>query len=262
MSEVRKSRLKGGELFFDRVLSVAPWIAFLIVALPAPLFFLLRSFSGVDEPGVYVLLALTSLALGSAIGLIVALALVLYRRARLKRVRDRLAIDGITADEISLFAPELTRAERKTLRQVEGQSALLADAYRETLAARLTADRVIKRAERELLTVKRREQQSNSLAAAQAAALRKELSDDRDKLSEIIRNGRTRRAEVEVQLHTIAAAAGRGATEADLAVALGRLQSPNDRATDALEIARSQQEALREAERELRALETGNHSNS
>src|SRR5918911_4466335 len=141
-----KSRLSSGDRFMAMLLRYAPWLAFLLVSLPLPLYFLIRYFLATEEAGVYMLLALTSLALGSAIGLIIAVALFLYRRHWEKGVRDRLAAQGVTANDISWFMPELTRAERAALKQMERENVLLADAYRETLAARLTATRVATRA--------------------------------------------------------------------------------------------------------------------
>ncbi|MEJ7709929.1 MAG: hypothetical protein WKF84_08730 [Pyrinomonadaceae bacterium] len=130
MSDYRKSsKLAAGDRLLDRSSTVRAWVAFLLIALPAPLYFLLRSFTSVDEAGVYVLLALTSLVAGSLAGLIVAVCLILYRRMWKARLRDNLAADGITAQEISLFAPEMTRNERRALKQIESHSALLADAY-------------------------------------------------------------------------------------------------------------------------------------
>ena len=39
-----------------RLLRFAPWLAFLLVALPAPLYFLLRYFAAAEDAGVYMLL--------------------------------------------------------------------------------------------------------------------------------------------------------------------------------------------------------------
>lgn len=256
MRDYRKSsKLTAADQLLDRLLQVAPWIAFLLIALPAPLYFLFRSFTSVDEAGVYVLLALTSLVAGSFVGFIVALGLILYRRAQKNQLRDRLAADGITADEVSLFAPEMTRNERRALKQIEQHNALLADAYRETLAARITASRVIKRAERELATVKNQSQRSASLEPSRATELRRELTIDREKLDGIINASRSRRAEAEAQLQTIEAAAARGATQDEIKVALERLNASRGQAPYALDAARMQQDALKEAERELRLLE-------
>ncbi len=256
MSDYRKSsKLAAGDRLLDRILQFAPWVAFLLIALPAPLYFLLRSFTSVDEAGVYVLLALTSLAAGSLIGLIVALCLVLYRRMWKARLRDNLAADGITAQEVSLFAPEMTRNERRALKQIESHSALLADAYCETLAARITAARVIKRAERQLVAVKKQAQRSSSLQPMKAEELRQELTADQEKLNDIIQMSRNRRAEAEAQLHSIEAAAGRGATQEDIQLALERLNHSSGQTPYALEAARLHQKALEEVERELQSMD-------
>src|SRR5215210_4049908 len=88
------------------LLQVAPWLSFFLVALPAPLLFLLLYFTSVEEAAVYILLALSSLAIGSVAGLIVLIGLLFYRRHWAKRMRNKLATDGITADELPWFMPE------------------------------------------------------------------------------------------------------------------------------------------------------------
>ncbi len=66
--------------FIARLLRIAPWLSFFFVALPVPLYFLLRYFTTVEEAGFYMLAALLSFALGSVAWLITALFLAFYRR--------------------------------------------------------------------------------------------------------------------------------------------------------------------------------------
>ncbi|HZG53192.1 MAG TPA: hypothetical protein VEZ40_13760, partial [Pyrinomonadaceae bacterium] len=182
MSDKRNRRLTVKErttLFF---LQYAPWLAFLIIALPVPLYFLFRYFNAATgaEAGEFMLIAMTTFAGGAILGLLAVVLLYLYRRQWEKKLRDRLAADGVTSDELRWFEGELTKAERRTLRQIEARNLLLADAYRETLAARLTATRVAANAKREARAVERRVQDTSRLPPAGRAALEHELRSDRE----------------------------------------------------------------------------------
>ena len=234
-----------------RSLAWAPWLSFLLAAFPLPLFFLFLYFAATADAAVYILMALSSLAVGSIIGLIIAALFMLYRRRWLKRLRDRVAADGITADEIDWFLPELTGGERRALRQIEGQDALLADAYRETLAMRLTAARVTTAAKRDLLAVERRLNRASYIHGTDTTVLRQELHGDRARLERIRNDGAQRRAEAEARLQMIEAAASRGASWAETNFALQRLGSARGQLPVALEAARLEQQAREDIERDL-----------
>lgn len=256
MSEAGKSKkVSAGEDLWGKILRVAPLLAFLLSALPLPMYFLWRYFTTTQDAGVYMLLALTSLGAGFLFGLCAALILVLYRRRWLRQQRDRMAADGITTDELDWFIPEMSAQERRALFEVEERNPLLGDAYRETLAARITASRVIKRAERELVATQKRLKRSAKLDAVNAANLQEELSADRRKLEEIMQIGLSRRTELEARLQTIEAAASRSATASDVEVALSRLETAKQNTPYGLETALLEQQALREAERDLKLLE-------
>src|SRR4030095_1440054 len=136
-----RGKLSGKDATTARLLKIAPWIAMVATSLPAPLVFLILflSTAGTDSAAVYLLLAGLSLTLGFALGLVIAAFLLFYRRRWLSKLRDRLASDGITANEVVWFRSELTSAERAALAEIERSNPLLADAYLETLANRLTA---------------------------------------------------------------------------------------------------------------------------
>ena len=72
-------------------------------------------------------------------------------------MRERIAIDGIKTEEVEWFKHELKSAEKKSLKELEGQNRLLADAFRETLASRLTATRIVKTTKKELQLVQKRQ---------------------------------------------------------------------------------------------------------
>ena len=235
-----KNKLSAGERLTARLLEIAPWLGFFLTALPVPLYFFWRYLTETQDTAVYMLLVLSSLAIGSIAGLAVALFLFMYRKRWLRKMRDRMAADGITADELQWFTSELTPAERKALKGIEGHDPLLADAYRETLASRLTATRVEAKAKRELLLVERRLNRASYVggAAASSAGLRQELEADRVRLEGIRLEGSERRAEAEARLQMIEAAASRGQTFAETQIALDRLNAARDQLPLALETAR------------------------
>src|SRR5256712_13515967 len=136
-----------------RLWQLAPWVELLAVTVSPPLaFFLAYLIPGATSPALLVLAAL-SLPFSLITGLIVAIVIILFRRRWLRKLRDRLAQDGITADEVGYFIPELTSGERRGLREIEKRQALLADAYRERLGLGLNSHTVTTRACRGLAEV-------------------------------------------------------------------------------------------------------------
>jgi hypothetical protein len=245
------------ERMMARLLKWAPWLSFFLVALPFPvLFLLLYSISTVIETAaIYIFLAMISLAVGSVAGLAVMIFLLLYRKRWLKRLRDRMAADGITADEVAWFVSELTPPERQALKSIEAQNPLLADAYRETLAARLTATRVLQSAKRDLLLVERRLNRVSYIQGTDTTRLQEELRADRVRLERVRQEATERRAESEARLHEIEAAASRGASWEETNFALQRLGAGREQLPLALEVARIEQEAREDAERHAREID-------
>ncbi len=255
MSQIVKAdKLSTRERMMGRVLKWAPWLSFFLVALPFPLFFffLYLISASVEVAAIYIFLALISLAIGSIAGLAALIFLLFYRKRWLKRMRDKMAVDGITADEVTWFMSELTTAERQALKAVEGQNALLADAYRETLAARLTATRVLASAKRDLLTVERRLNRASYIQGTDTTALQEELRADRTRLLRVRQEGSERLAEAETRLQMIEAAASRGASWDETNFALQRLGAAREQLPLALEVARIEQEAREDFERHAR----------
>ena len=253
MSEKDKTgKITAGERMMAQVLRWAPWLAFFLVALPMPIYFLTKYSPSTPDTALTFLFALVSLAAGSVIGFIVMLLLLYYRRNWAQRVRDRVAADGVTADEIPWFMSELTPSERKALKEIDARDPLLADAYRETLASRITASRVISNAKRELLLVERRLNRVGYIQGADTTSLKEELRADRERLEQVKTEGTERRAEAETRLHMIEAAASRGASWAETNMALHRLSNTHEQIPYALEAARMEQQALEESEKALR----------
>jgi hypothetical protein len=255
MSETRKGDTPSArERMTARLLNWAPWLSFFLIALPFPIFFLLLYLvsTSVEAAAIYIFGALISLAIGSIVGLAAIILLLLYRKRWLKRMRDKMAVDGITADELPWFMSELTQAERQALKAIDRQSPLLADAYRETLAARLTATRVLASAKRDLLTVERRLNRVSYIQGTDTTGLREELRSDRARLERVRQEGSERLAETEARLQTIEAAASRGASWEETNYALQRLGAGREQLPLALEVARIEQEAREDMDRHAR----------
>lgn len=228
----------------------APWAVLAGVTVVPPavllLIYLLSGFSPL-----FLVLAITSAPFSLIIAAIVTVFLLLYRRRWIRDLRNRLASDGITADEVGFFLNELTGGERRSLREMDRQQPLLADAYRETLALRLNATRLNSRARRDLLQVERRINRARYLNAPDTSVLLEELSRDRERLERLKQEGSSRRAEAEARLQMIEAAASRGASWAETNYMLQRLDEGRKHLPIGLETTRAEQQ-LREETEELR----------
>lgn len=249
-------KITAGDKLMARIFKWAPWLAFFLVALPVPFYFLIKYFSSAPDAGLNILFALTSLAIGSVVGFAVTLFLLYYRRHWAQKVRDRVGADGVTAEELPWFTSELTTQERQALKDIETTNPLLADAYRETLASRITATRVVAKAKRELLLVERRLNRTAYIEGADTASLQEELQADRARLEQVKMEGSERRAEAETRLQMIEAAASRGASWDETNIALHRLSASREHMPLALESARLEQQAREETDKALREEQT------
>jgi hypothetical protein len=228
----------------------APWLALLTVTLvPPALFALLYLLTGGTT--MFLVLAISAIPFSLIAAIIITSILLFLKRNWAKRLRDRLASDGITADEVEWFMNELTTGEKRALKTMEKQQPLLADAYRETLALRLNATRLAGRARRELLLVERRISRARYLNAPDTAVLMEELHRDRMRLDGLKQEGSSRRAEAEARLQMIEAAASRGASWAETNYMLQRLDEGRRNVPMGLENERARQQ-LREETEELR----------
>lgn len=232
-----------------RVLKIAPWIALVATTIPAPLVFLVLflTAAATDSAAVYLLLTGLSLTLGFALGLLVAAILLFYRRKWLSKLRDRLASDGITASEVVWFRSELTSAERAALKEIEQSNPLLADAYLETLANRLTATRIIARSKRELLRVERRLNRARILGTPEAKVLEQDLTEDHKRLKHLLAQADDHLGKARTRLQVIEATASRKLTQGETDLMMQRLGSAQDQLPLVLEIAQLEQQMLRES---------------
>lgn len=240
------------DLAKDKMIKFGAWVVpILFSILPALFFFVLFFLFGVDPPSAisFLALAVISFFVGLFIGLIVTGILLFYRSRWLTQMRERIAVDGIKANEVEFFKHELTSAERKALKELENQNPLLGDAYRETLASRLTAARILKSTKQEILLVKRRENKLKYLKAENTEDFRKQLKDDQSKLEEIRREAEQMRVDAEARLHMIEAASRRG-INSDTELALKRLTARTEQLPLALEAIKMEEEIRKELEKE------------
>src|SRR5258708_242652 len=121
-----------------RLWQMAPWVALFGVTLGPPALFRV-AYLLTGAATVYLVLALTSIPFALIAAIMITVVLLFFRRRWARQLRDHLASDGITADEVGYFLSELTSGEKRALKEMEKKQPLLADAYRETLALRLSA---------------------------------------------------------------------------------------------------------------------------
>jgi hypothetical protein len=246
--------MTAGERMKSRLLTWSPFLAFLLLALPLPAYFLFRYFTATENVGEYMLFALTSLGIFSLFGLVAAFAVLFYKRLWERKLRERLAIDGVTAEELRWFESELTDEQRRTLREMEARKPLLAGAYRETLAARVTAAHVLASARRDAVLVESRIRTAEGFQTSNRAELEQGLRKDSERLSRVEVEAAGHLSEMDARLLTIESLASRDASEAETATALRRLGSARENLPLGLEGLREELDAREEVERELREL--------
>lgn len=241
------------DLAKGRAMKITAWTSpFLLATIPVLLFSILFLLFGTTPPLAFtffffgIVLAISGFVTGLLISAVFA-----YKYSNwLKKIRERIAIDGIRAEEIEWFTNEMTSAEKKSLKELQSQNLLLADAYRETLASRLTAARIVKSSKKELLLAKRRENKLKYLKSENAKNFQDEVKKDIEKLSEIQNEAEQMRVEAETRLQMIEAAARRGTNFADTELALKKLSARSAELPLALEAAKIQQEIREELEKE------------
>ncbi len=238
-----------GDLAKNKALVYGAWTApVLLAAIPALVFFILFLSAG-SIP--FFFWSLVSLVIGAIFGLVVTGGLLYYRSRWLAEIKERIAVDGVKAHEVIWFKNELTTIEKKSLKEIEAKNPPLADAFRDTLAVRLTAARILKSTKEEILLVNRRQNKLRYLKSENSTALQSELKQDAENLEKIKREADEMRVEAETRLQMIDAAFRRGANLADSELTLKKLAARTSELPLALESAKMEQEIRRELEKEL-----------
>jgi hypothetical protein len=231
--------LKYGALSSPFLFSIIPALIFIIIGVlsvtPASVAF-------------FFFLALVSAIAGFILGLAASGSLMIYRSKWLATVRERLAIDGIKSSELKWFMHEVASADKKSLRELEAINPLTADAYRETLAAKLTATRIIKSSKQELLLVNRRQNKVKQLKGENLNILLEELKSDQENLQKINTEANEMKIEAEMRLQMIEAASRRGTSFVDAELALKKLSARTQELPLALESLKMEEEFRKELE--------------
>ncbi len=236
----------------DKALKYGAWVAPVGLSLiPAVTLFVFSLFATGATTAMLVFFSLISLIAGIILGLIVTGGILYYRSRWLADVRERLAIDGIKASEVEWFQHELKTTEKKSLKEIERKDLLLADAFRDTLAARLTATRILKSTRLEMQLLKRRQNKLKQLKSENSANLQKDLQIDLEKLSKIDNEAKEMQIEAETRLQMIEAASRRGGTIAETELSLKKLSARTAELPLALESAKMEDEYRKEFEKEL-----------
>ena len=248
MSQIAKGKLEAKDLRLAQLLKWVPWLSFLLFSLgaPLPLLFLYLRSDSTETSAIFLLLALGALGLGVLVGVLVLILFMIYRRRWYHRLRDRLASDGITASEVTWFTSELTSEERLNLSEIQKTNPLLADAYMETLASRLTATRIIARSKRELLRVTRRINNARALAEVDTSGLVADLEADRLQLESLQKESTARLAESKARLQMIEAAASRSLSQTETDLMLSRLTAAQSQLPLTIEMAKLERQAAKE----------------
>ncbi len=242
------------DLAKEKALKYGAWTAPVALSVvPSLILFVAGFLLGTSPPlaAAFFFSSLIVLIAGFVLGLIVTGGILYYRANWLAKVRERIAVDGIKANEVVWFQHELTTAERKSLKEIEAKDLLLADAFRDTLAARLTATRILKATKTELLLVKRRQNKLKYLKSENSKNLQEELKYDFEKLDKIKTEAEEMRVEAETRVQMIEAASRRGGNFADTELALKKLSMRTEQLPMALESAKMEDEIRRELEKEM-----------
>ncbi|MBV9215282.1 MAG: hypothetical protein JO053_03820 [Acidobacteria bacterium] len=248
MYEITKSDITRGR----RLLAGALAAPAAFTAIPAVITLLLLFLAPLSPPSAFVVLFLGIVvtAIGLILGLITAGVLVARRSKWSRELREKIAADGIRPDELGWFMSELKASEKRALRSIESRDMLMGDAYRETLASRLTATRIVRSSRKELQLAKRRQNSLKQLKAASTDEFREEVARDIDKISGIHDEAKAMLAESEARLQMIEAAASRGGSIADNELALKKLTARTNALPLALESAKMTDEIRAELESE------------
>ncbi len=246
--DIPKSELQRGQRLKTGAIA-APVV---LTAVPAVLFTILLILFGSAPPAAVTLVFFGFVATlaGFLIGLIISGTLMYKRSNWTTEMRERIAADGIKADEVDWFRHELKPSEKRALKEIERRDLLLGDSYRETLASRLTATRIVKHSKRELALMERRRAKLRSLKTERSSEFITEVERDVGRLKEINVEARQMLIEAEARLQMLEAASLRGGGLADNELALKRLNANSSQLPLALEEAKLTEEIRRELERE------------
>lgn len=253
---VSKYDISKRDLARGRNLKIAAVSAPIVLsAVPAAVFLLLMFVFGATPPmaATFFFIGLILTIVGFVVGLGLTGFFAIRHSAWTKEMRERIAADGIKAEEIEWFRNELKTNEKRALREMQRTDPMLEDAYRETLASRLTATRIVRSSKKELVLARGRQtklRQLKRLNKDSSEKFREEIDRDIEKIGSINEEAKQMLAEAESRLQLIEAAAARGSHLADSELALKKLSARASELPLALEEAKMTEEIRRELEAE------------
>lgn len=229
---------------------IAAPIALTSVPAIVTLLLVLLSSGGPPVAAVIFFIGMIVTAIGFLAGLVISGVLFARRSRWTNEMRERIAADGIKAEEIEWFRHELRSNEKRALKAVEARDLLLADAYRETLASRLTATRIVRSSKKELQLAQKRQRNLKQLKSSRADEFQAEIAKDLEKIANINDEAKNMLAEAESRLQMIEAAASRQGGLAESELALKKLSARSSELPLALEAAKMSEEIREELEKE------------
>ncbi len=205
---------------------------------------------GVSPPvaATILFLGLMITALGFVVGAGVSIFSMIRYSGWSRDMRERIAADGIRAEELDWFRGELRASERRKLKEMERGDPLIADSYRDALASKLTAKRIVRSSNQELLATRRRQGKLKHLKTANVERYAEQFASDAEKLKAINEEAKQMMIEAESRIQLIEAASARGGGIADSELALKKLSSRTLELPHMLEEAKITDEILKELE--------------
>ena len=152
--------------------------------------------------------------------------------------------------------------ERRALKEIEERDALLGDAYRETLASRLTSSKILKLTDLELADAHRRKERVKRISSSDARELIEEIESDVARLWTVRRDAEKLLADSELRLEKIEATSRRGTTLTDAEYSLKNLSERSAELPLALEAARMRDEVMRDLDTGIDDVRFSDHSPS
>ena len=247
MYEISEKDLSYGRKL--RLGAVASPLVLLLVPAVITLVLMLVAAGSPPTAAVILFLGFILTTVGFLSGIVLALVLTYKRTKWTQQMRERIAADGIRADEIEWFFSEMKPSEKRALRDINARDLLLGDAYRETLASRLTATRIIRNSRRELTMAKKRQNSLKQLRSSRSDDFQAQIGDDIQKIGRIHDEAKEMLAEAESRMAMIEAAASRSGGLADNELALKKLTARANELPLALEAAKVADEIREELEK-------------
>lgn len=256
MSDIERYEITNKDIVKDKTLKHLSWLTPALLSVPpALIFFIIGLLSSTPASTVFFFfIALVCLIGGFLLGIIVSFILLYYRSRWLSNLRERIAADGIKPNEIDWFKNEMTSAEKKALEDIQSKDPVLGDAYREMLASRLTASRILKKAKQELLDVQRRQRKLEMMKTEKAREVIEELQQDKQKLEDIKKEAEQMLTEAQMKLQMIEAAFYRNKEIANVELTLKKLSARTSELPLALEAIKIEKQIRDQIEKETEEL--------